>query len=77
MTTPKDGGRRVQHVKPYCCYSRLGKAKAAYPTVAAAEKAIARGHRKYGDEPMEVYECQVQPGRYHVRKQRTQKDAVS
>lgn len=68
---------RIRHTRPSCCHSRLGKAKKTWPTRAAAEKAIQRGRKKYGDEPMEVYPCQVQPNRWHVRKKREKKEQVN
>lgn len=72
MTTTR---KQVAHPRPWCCYSRLGKAKAVYPTTERAEAARVWAERHYKDGPMEIYECQVNPGHWHVRKVRPDKEA--
>lgn len=59
----------IRHSRPWCCYSRLGKAKASYGTLEEAHKALEWAEKQYG-ETLEVYSCQVNNGRWHVRKAR-------
>lgn len=69
--------RRIPHPRPWCCHSRLGKAKAVYGTPEEAEAARVWAEKHYKDGPMEVYECRVKPGRWHVRKVRAKREAVA
>ena len=52
-----------------CCTSRLGGVKASYATREAAMKEVKRVAKKY-QVPMEPYPCEVNRGRFHVRKAR-------
>lgn len=64
----------VKHVKPWCCYSRLGKAKVAYPSIEKAKRAKELAEKRYGDK-MVVYPCTQRLGYYHVRKARPEEVA--
>lgn len=61
--------RRIPHPRPWCCYSRLGKAKPSYATKEQAQQRADWAQKHYGDE-LEVYPCSVHAGRWHVRKAR-------
>lgn len=52
-----------------CCYSRLGRAKARYVTRDEAAKALREAETKRR-VALEVYECEVTPGVWHLRKAR-------
>lgn len=55
----------IKHTKPWCCYSRLGMAKAVYESREAAELVIA-SH----DTPQEAYRCRINKGKWHIRAKR-------
>lgn len=65
----------MNHPRPFCCYSRLGFAKAVYDSEEEAQAAIERGREKYGDPPMEPYACKVNAGYWHIRRIRAQEHA--
>lgn len=52
-----------------CCYSRLGRAKARYQSRADAEEKCRDALAKRGHH-VEVYECTVHKGTFHLRRVR-------
>lgn len=56
---------KIKHKKPWCCYSKLGMAKASYNSREEAESVIANY-----DTPQEAYKCRVNKGKWHIRAKR-------